>query len=428
MITAPTTPPADGAPLPTPPSTTDIVNFDNRGDAYFLAEVAFQAAMNALKANVYTNTTASYQNALSTATDAANSAINAALCATYAGSAPWVSGNTYAQYVVVSSPANGRLYRKLTTTAGGAVDPSANNTDWAPVTMAAPAQLVTALVQQAVSGAVYDLTNSTAQGAATNLILYSSQADNAAWTKSSATVTADATMAPDGTTTADKIVEAAATAVHSDAQTVTAAANVAYTYSREIKAAGRTSVALCMDRDAGMVDYCRAVFNLTTGAVTAVTNAGTGSGATGTATYLGNGYWLCALTGTPSTTAGTQVRATTFLQDQNAYAGDGVSGVYVAEAQLETGAAATSRIPTTSAAVVRSAGVVAPQRVVLPLAPGADAWSRTLVGNGIATNVIDPNGATITGASGVLTGPMLLDNPGIPYTLQYINSTWRFAQ
>jgi len=426
MITAPTTPPADGAPLPTPPSTTDIVNFDSRGDAYFLAEQAFQTAMNLLKANVYTNTTATYQNTLQTAIDAASTAANAALAASYAGAVTWVSGTTYAQYTVVSSPANGRLYKKQTTTAGGAVDPSANGTDWSPVAVAAPSLLVTALVQQAISGGAYALTNSTAQSAATNLALYSSQADNAAWTKASATVTADATMAPDGSTTGDKIVEAAATAVHSLAQTVTAAANVAYTYSVYVKAAGRTSIALALDRDAGMVDYCRAVYNLTTGAVTAATNAGTGSGAAGTATFLGNGWWLCTLTGTPSTTAGTQVRGTTFLVDQNAYAGDGVSGVYVAEAQLETGVAATSRIATTSASAARAASVVAPQRVVLPLAPAADAWVRVYVGNGITTNVIDPNGSTITGSSGVLTGAMQLDNAGISYTLQYINSSWRF--
>lgn len=425
MVTPPTAPPADGTPLPTPPTTADPTTFDTRGDAYFLAEVAFQAAMNALKANVYTNATASYQNALSTATDAANTAINAALAATYAGSAPWVSGTTYAQYVVVSSPANGRLYRKLTTTAGGAVDPSANTTDWAPVSMAVPAQLDANLVQQAVSGGSYALTLTTAQPAATNLALYSSQADQATWVKASMTVSADFTLSPGGNVDADKLIEAAATATHNISQVVTAAANVSYTLSIEVKAAGRSTIALSLDRDSGMADYIKAKFDLTGAGASSIASGGTGSGAAATCTHLGNGFYLCTLTGTPSTTVGTTVRPMLHLSDFNSsYLGDGASGVIVAEAQLETGTSATSRIATGAATAARAASVVAPQRVIAPASPAADAWFSVPVQNGIATNVVDFNGSTFYGQSGVLT----LDNAYQTYSFQYVNSTWRWAK
>jgi hypothetical protein len=39
-----------------------------------------------------------------------------------------------------------------------------------------------------------------------NLLLYSQEFDNAAWTKTSTTVTANSTTAPDGTTTADTLI------------------------------------------------------------------------------------------------------------------------------------------------------------------------------------------------------------------------------
>lgn len=425
MVIAPTVPPADGALLPTPPSTSDIVTFDARGDAYFIAQVAFQAAMNALKANVYTNTTAAYQNALQTALDAASTAGNAALAAAYAGASPWVSGTTYAIYSVVSSPAaSGRLYKKQTTTVGGAVDPSANSTDWAPVTYVVPVQTITALVQQAVSGSAYALTNTTAQAAATNLLLYSSQADQAAWVKSSLTVSADFTMSPTGNVDGDKLIEAAATATHNISQVVVAAANVPYTYSVEVKAAGRTTIALSIDRDSGMADYVKAKFDLTGAGASSIAAGGTGSGASATCTHLGNGFYLCTITGTPSTTAGTTVRQMLHLVDFNSsYAGDGVSGVVVAEAQLETGTAASSRIATGATTAARAVNVVAPQRVVLPATPSADAWVEVAVQNGIASNVADLNGSTFYGLSGIVT----LDNAYATYKFQFVNGTWRLV-
>ena len=376
----------------------------------------------------YNNALDAQANAIAVAANAAIVATNTALAASYAGAAPWVSGNTYAQYAVVSSTVNSRLYRKLTTSVGGAVDPSANTTDWAPVTAAAPAQLVTALVQQAVSGGAYDLTNTTLQSAATNILLYSSQFDQATWVKSFMTVSADFTMSPNGNTDADKLIESATTNSHSCQQLIAVASNAQYSYSLEVKAAGRNSIALSLDRDSLGTDLLRATYTLTgNGSTASVVAAGTASGVSATITFLGNGWYLCTLTGTPSSAAGTNLRATVHLVDYASnYAGDGSSGVIVAEGQLETGAAATSRIVTGAASASRAASVIAPQRVVLPLSPSADAWVRVYPGNGIATNVIDPNGQTITGATGVLTGPMVLDNPALGYTLQFVNSTWRF--
>lgn len=423
MATAPTAVPAAGAPLPTPPSTSDPANFDQRGDAFFSALPGLQTSENALAANVFANATATYDNALQAAVDAAAAAVNAALAATYAGAAPWVSGATYTLNQVVSSLADGRLYRRIIAGAG-TTDPASDNTNWAIVSPAQAALLIAGLIQQGQAGTTYAFTNVTAQSAGTNLILYSLQFDNAAWIKASSSVSANFTMSTTGDTNADKLVEAAATAVHSIAQTVTVAANVTYTLSVMLKSAGRTSAVLRMDKDALGTDGVKATFNLTTGVVTGVTNIGAGTGATATAEFMGNGWWKCCLTGMPGSTAGTSVRSTIYPNTDASYVGDGTSGISMAEAQFETGSSGTSRIETGAASASRLAGVVHPSRLVFPPSPTANAYLGVFVGNGLETNVLDPNGSTLMG----LNGPMQLDS-NVPrlYPFQFVNGSWRLA-
>ena len=103
------------------------------------------------------------------------------------------------------------------------------------------------------------------------------------------------------------------------------------------------------------------------------------------------------------------------------YTGNGTSGVYLWGAQLETGSTATSYIPTTSTTATRASGVVYPQRLVLPASPVNDMIVQAMVANGVDTNIVDPNGATIMGTN----GPMQLDNPYASVTFQYSGSTWR---
>jgi len=58
---------------------------------------------------------------------------------------------------------------------------------------------------RASEGRYYD--GQTVAKAEENLLQYSQEFDNAYWTKSATTVTANATAAPDGTTTAEQIAE-----------------------------------------------------------------------------------------------------------------------------------------------------------------------------------------------------------------------------
>ena len=422
MATSAITPPSAGSTLPTPPSTSDPVNFDARADAFFSALPGLQTSENLLKNNVYANAVVAYQNALQTATDSAAAQTAAATAQTYMGAIAWVSGTTYAIGDVRWSPGNGRVYRRITNGAG-TTDPYNDSTNWRLVPTSIPiTRLTSALVTQASSGMFYEFANSTTQGAATNLFLYSLQHDNAAWTKTNATVTANATMSPTGDVNADNLIEAATTSSHYSSQAVTIAANQSFTFSLYAKSAGRTSLSLRVDGNAAGTDYINATFDLTTGAVSNVYNAGTGSGATATATYVGNGWYLCTLAGTPTSSAWTSIRCYIgIINFSGLTVGDGISGISVSHVQLETGTTASSRIDTSGTSATRASGVVYPQRLVLPASPVNDMIVQAMVANGIETNIVDPNGATIMGTN----GPIQLDNPYASVTFQYSGSTWR---
>lgn len=64
---------------------------------------------------------------------------------------------------------------------------------------------------------------------------------------------------------------------------------------------------------------------------------------------------------------------------------------------------------------------VAATTVTLPASPVSGDFVKVKVCNGLSTNIINPNGATIEGVAGNLT----LDNAYACVTLQYINSSWR---
>jgi hypothetical protein len=193
----------------------------------------------------------------------------------------------------------------------------------------------------------------------TNLILRSAELDNASWTKVRAAATANQFLSPDGTNSAHLLAEdATAASTHVVYQDVTTAANAAYAYSVVLRANTRARAQLTLS-DAG-ANSVAAIFNLSAGSVTSVANAGTGTGAAGVIEPLGGGWYRCILTGTPAA-AGATVRAHVFLVDgagNPSYSGDGASGLYVWGAQLESGSAATSYIPTTSASVTRAADSV----------------------------------------------------------------------
>jgi hypothetical protein len=179
----------------------------------------------------------------------------------------------------------------------------------------------------------------------TNIALFSEQFDNAVWTKTRTTVSANSLVSPDGNLNADKIDETATTGVHQISATITVTAGV-HTMSVFAKKGERNFVRVYEDTTAN-----GAYFNLNTGVI------GTIDGPTATAKIedYGNGWYRCSVTYTEGGII-CRIRVAVAQQDAEAsYSGTAGNGIYAWGAQCEAGAYATSYIPTLSTSVTRVA-------------------------------------------------------------------------
>lgn len=192
------------------------------------------------------------------------------------------------------------------------------------------------------------------EGAITNLLLYSQEFDNAAWTKTDTTVTANAIAAPDDTTTADALLETATTAAHRISQSATVTASV-FTYTVYLKGNGRQWAVLNTDMGfaaTGGFGGSATWFDLTNGVVGTQTNVIKAS-----IQACKNGWYRCRITVNPAIagTANLRVHVAQADGDSSAYLGDITKGVYIWGAQLENNWHLSSYIPTTSATAARVA-------------------------------------------------------------------------
>jgi len=168
-----------------------------------------------------------------------------------------------------------------------------------------------------------------------NQLTYSEQFNDAAWSKNNATVTANAAVAPDGTTTADTLVENAGTGGKYASQTVSVRASTVYTFTAYLKAGARSWTIL---EFGGAIGSGYAWFDILTGVV------GTSVGLTAASvTPVGNGWYRCSVSRT-SLSAGSGILTCwcTNANNVTSYTGDGVSGVLLWGASLLTAADQTS--------------------------------------------------------------------------------------
>lgn len=200
-----------------------------------------------------------------------------------------------------------------------------------------------------------DYTNSTCpsilvEPQRTNLLSYSEQFDNVSWIKSNSSITANATTAPDGTLTADKLVENSSNANHL-VQKAVVASNAVYTFSVFAKKSERNWVVL-RGVNASLQNV-KAWFNIDAGTIGTLEN-----GATAKITNAGNGWYKLEMT-IPSFSTGFEFRVSTSTGNNvDSYTGDGTSGLFIWGAQVEAGSYATSYIPTVASSLTRNADVI----------------------------------------------------------------------
>jgi len=163
-----------------------------------------------------------------------------------------------------------------------------------------------------------------------NLFTNSEAFDAGFWFKSNATVTANVTAAPNGTTTADAIIENTATATHGVNGSVSVTAGVSYALSVYAKQNGRSLL-----RIGSATTGKYAVFDLNAGVVQYVD-----AGVSASITSVGNGWYRCTATQPETATGSTNFifrtqSNTSEWPGTGQYTGDGVSGVFLWGAQVE---------------------------------------------------------------------------------------------
>lgn len=219
--------------------------------------------------------------------------------------------------------------------------------------------------------------------AATNLALRSQEIDTAPWAAGSVTFTANAGAAPDGTTTADAIVAAASSAQHRADQATTIAA-AQHTFSVYLKPAGYNFAWV-------RIGSVGAYFDLTTGVA-----SNPGAGITARSVAAANGWWRCIIT-VATAAANATLRINTMAADATpTFLGDGVSGLLAWGAQLETGANASSYIPTGAATASRALPTAA-----IPVPAGT---TRVRAIYGAARTSVVIGGLTPGGSLDLVTG------------------------
>jgi hypothetical protein len=190
-----------------------------------------------------------------------------------------------------------------------------------------------------------------------NLLLRSEEFDNASWVTNAASINPNSVVAPDGTISADTLVENTANDTHRTHQVITKAASaISYTWTVYAKSAGRS---LYLNADStSVLNAARVGFNLVTGEISiAASTAGTFSNATASITPAGNSWYRCSISFISGSE--TSLRCAAWLIETGgaatSYLGDGASGIFLWGAQLEQGAFATSYIPSVASQVTRAA-------------------------------------------------------------------------
>lgn len=189
----------------------------------------------------------------------------------------------------------------------------------------------------------------------TNALLRSDAFSTSPWASTRVTVSSDngSTVAPDGTSTADSIVEdSSASTSHFVAQDMTVSASIGdYCFTVALKAGARSWALVRLIENTGSTALS-CYFNLSTGALGTASTGANWSNERAFTTAMGNGWYSCTIVGFKNTAA-TSVSAVIFLATGDggaSYTGNGTSNIYAWRATFAQSSVPTRLIQTTSAA------------------------------------------------------------------------------
>ncbi len=153
------------------------------------------------------------------------------------------------------------------------------------------------------------------------------------WTKTNSSIIANTSVAPDGTTTADKLVEDATSNSHQiSINSISVTQGLTYTTSIYVKSIERSQVVLFLSNVFGD---------------TYITNLATDP----KSTNVGNGWYRISITAVATSTGTGSLYVGLMNGGVKTYTGDGTSGIYVWGAQLENSVQAGAYTPTTTTAI-----------------------------------------------------------------------------
>ncbi len=203
------------------------------------------------------------------------------------------------------------------------------------------------------TGSDFSTPNVLLEGARTNAWTRSEALDDAAWTKTRCSISADATTAPDGATTADKIVEdGTASSTHNVSRAAPAVTNdTNQAFSLFAKAAERSEIRVTYEQQDGSTAF--AYIDLSTGTIGTTNDVVSVS-----VEAMADGWYRIELVA-DSASGGTTDTGYVYLSSGSetiSYNGDGSSGVYVWGMQFEVDqSSGSSYIQTVGSTVTRAA-------------------------------------------------------------------------
>jgi len=177
-----------------------------------------------------------------------------------------------------------------------------------------------------------------------NLLEYSEDFSNGVWNPVNSGVTANTTTAPNGTTTADSLLETTANGEHRFWQRPALISGQDYTFTMYVKQNGRKRFQIKIFDSTSV--QASALFDVSTGTIVA-TNG------TSSIENVGNGWYRCSIVATsPTSSTGYTVldlATDSYAQStaSDSYTGDASKGVYLWGAQLNIGSTAKPYFPTT---------------------------------------------------------------------------------